>query len=112
MDYENAKGIIERLQTCLNHDSCENIDCEYFNTFEDLKSLLEWLKDAYRPIVRCKDCRYHYKRKDESETWDSCLLWKVDIYNDFYCANGEIYDGKKWGEDDESIRSIRQKWVF
>ena len=96
MDYENARMVIERLKTCLEHESCEKVDCEYFNTFEDLKGLLEWLETEHAPIVRCKDCRFHRKGRNEVDSWNTCLLWKAEIYDEFFCASGEKPDGKPW----------------
>ena len=90
MDYESARITIKKLATCLEHDSCENMDCEYFTTFEDLKGLLEWLKTYSSPNVQCKDCRYQRNSK--------CLLWKAEIFDEFYCKNGEKPDGKPWGQ--------------
>ena len=94
MNKENAIAIIERFQNCINHDSCEKVGCEYFNTLNDLKNLVEWLKNNSDNNVHCKDCRY-YKPLEGKVT---CLLWKADIYPDFYCKNGEVFDGKDWGE--------------
>ena len=95
MTKDEALAIINRLQECIEHDSCEKMNCLYFNTFEDLKGLAEWL-EIKQDNVCCKDCRYHDKGSNEVDSWNRCLLWKADVYDEFYCRNGEIFDGKGW----------------
>ena len=95
MSKEEALKTLQKIQSCIEHDACELIDCAYFSLLPEIKMLIDWII-APKEIVCCKDCVYYRKK---SESGNKCLLWKADTYDDFYCANGAKSDGKKWGEE-------------
>lgn len=47
------------------------------------------------PVVRCKDCKWHDKGENESESWNMCMYrpWSYKQVEDTdFCSDGERKD--------------------
>ena len=47
-------------------------------------------------VVRCKDCRWYQKGKNEVDSWQWCMVKHCDVSDDEYCSNGR----QEGGEDE------------
>ena len=39
-------------------------------------------------VVRCKDCRWYQKGKNEVDSWQWCMVKHCDVRDDDYCSYG------------------------
>ena len=88
----DARRVIKKLIACASHDSCEELDCEYFCKLHELESLLKYIEGI--DIVHCKDCIWYSKYskgENESDSWSFCRLTngRYSVWDEFYCAQGE-----------------------
>lgn len=90
MTKEEAKVVIQKLRSCIEHDTCENIDCAYFGMLNELDTLLEYVENA-EPIIRCKDCKWYNSGKNGVDAWHQCGMGKKNMstFDVFYCFSGE-----------------------
>lgn len=55
--------------------------------------ILEIIDEMPEAVVRCKDCRYYDRGKNESEEWSECrYYWYVsdfEVNPDCFCSRGE-----------------------
>ena len=84
IDKGEAENIIYRLKSCLEHDACEELNCEYFLHTNELKKLLEFVENA-EFVVRCKDCKWL-----EDGSIRRCGMNNgKETFDIFYCFGGE-----------------------
>ena len=61
----------------------------YDHTFDDIDA--QPTVDAV-PVVRCKDCIYHKRDNNESESWNLCGFYRPWLYrptgDEKYCSDG------------------------
>lgn len=80
------------LMNCINHDSCDHVDCVYFNSLKDMETVKEFIKEA-EVIIRCKECRYYSQDNVGNEGW--CYFMETDVNDDDFCSKGRYYGEKE-----------------
>lgn len=79
----------------IDADKAFEVLSEYYHhrTYIQHDALREALDRVPEAVVRCKDCRYYDKGKNESEEWSECrYYWYVsdfDVSPDCFCSRGE-----------------------
>ena len=48
----------------------------------------------YRPLVRCKDCKYYNKGENERESWEECNRTMKSTSADDFCSWAKMKGGK------------------
>ncbi|WP_405366936.1 hypothetical protein [Ruminobacter sp.] len=60
-------------------------------SFDNTEYLFEYLNSDEEPqeLIRCKDCKWHRKGRNEKESWNQCIVHCRDTTDMNYCAWAE-----------------------